>query len=539
MARALKIKYNASVVQGLQDITDAEIDGYAARLAARWMATTVSAGSTPVGSVNVNGATGTTIGSFVDTKRQNPVGTHPVGTTVTSTTYTFKQVELPDQTTLTGTVAVSAGGTTLTGTGTLFTTELAAGDIIRVRDSGNTTYDWALVRSIASNTSATLDSTANVKYTLSGATCHRAFRPSAVSYDSPTTYNSSLTGIQDMKVLELIDTVISRAASLLVVSGPSSYTLQSSAPVTGTWVSRATITDTNYNGTVATTYLWQRTDAGTGTVVRPMYRTGTSLKELSDAQLENWGQLLVAYLYASGKGRYAVANVAPTSPGTWVQVGSSFDDTRFTLVDTTYTGTFAAAFTGSYSRVFAGSYSTTFAGSYSRVFAGSYTRGYAGSYTGSYNTSYTRAYAGSYTGTYNTTYSRAFVASWARAYSRAFVRTYAGVNFSSYTGTYTAYFNGATYTGAFTRGYAGAYAGTYNTAYTRAYAGAYAGTYNTAYAGNYTGAFAGNYTGTFSGNYTGAFSGTYNNSFSRGFAGLTVTNTSETVSSIKLWIRTA
>lgn len=536
MARLLKIKYNASVVQGLQDVTDAENDGYAARLAARWLATTQTSGATPVGSLNVNGAVGTTIGTFVDTARQNAVGTHPVGTTVNSTTYTFKQVE-PSLTALTGTVSVTAGGTTLTGVGTTFTTQLQPGDFIQIGSGAS--YDWALVRSVQSNTSATLDATANSKLTLSGVVYYMALRTTSLVYSTPVYYNSAITGIQEMSALDVIDTIIARAAALLVVSGPSSYTLQTSAPATGTWATRATITDTKVTGTVATTYLWQRTDAGTGTVVRPMMRSGTSLIEMTDAQLENLGQILGMYCLASGKGRYAVANAAPTSPGTWVQVGTSFDDTRYTIVDTSYTGTFAASFTGAYTRAYAGAYARAYTGAYASTFTGAYTRGYAGSYAGTYNATYSRAFAGSYTGTYNATYSRAFVASWARAYSRGFVRTYAGVNFSTYTGTYTAYFNGATYTGNFTRGYAGAYAGTYTGNFTRAYAGAYAGTYNAAYSGTYTGTFSGNYTATYTGNYNAAYSGSYTGSFARGFAGLTVTNTSETVSTIKLWIRTA
>jgi len=57
----------------------------------------------------------------------------------------------PDPTALTGTTAWTLNGTTVTGTGTLFTTELAIGDFISAPDGG-----WYEVITIASNTSATL-----------------------------------------------------------------------------------------------------------------------------------------------------------------------------------------------------------------------------------------------------------------------------------------------------------------------------------------------------------------------------------------------
>ena len=57
----------------------------------------------------------------------------------------------PDPTALTGTTAWTLNGTTVTGTGTLFMTELAIGDFISAPDGG-----WYEVITIASDTSATL-----------------------------------------------------------------------------------------------------------------------------------------------------------------------------------------------------------------------------------------------------------------------------------------------------------------------------------------------------------------------------------------------
>jgi len=57
----------------------------------------------------------------------------------------------PDPTALTGTTAWTLNGTTVTGTGTLFTTELAIGDFIKAPDGG-----WYEVITLTSDTSATL-----------------------------------------------------------------------------------------------------------------------------------------------------------------------------------------------------------------------------------------------------------------------------------------------------------------------------------------------------------------------------------------------
>ena len=57
----------------------------------------------------------------------------------------------PDPTALTGTTAWTLNGTTVTGTGTLFTTELAIGDFISAPDGG-----WYEVITLTSDTSATL-----------------------------------------------------------------------------------------------------------------------------------------------------------------------------------------------------------------------------------------------------------------------------------------------------------------------------------------------------------------------------------------------
>lgn len=78
--------------------------------------------------------------------------------------------DIPLTTTLTGTVSLTADGTTVTGSGTAFLTELAVNDYVEVADSASPTgYRPGQVASIASDTSFTLISAWNGA-TQSGAT---------------------------------------------------------------------------------------------------------------------------------------------------------------------------------------------------------------------------------------------------------------------------------------------------------------------------------------------------------------------------------
>ena len=67
----------------------------------------------------------------------------------------------------------------------------------------------------------------------------------------------------------------------------------------------------------------------------------------------------------------------------------------------------------------------------------------------------------------------------------------------------------------------------YSGPYTGVYSGTYTGYYSTYYSGRQVGPYTGNYTG----NYTGYYTGTY--------AGATIMAAVDTVSTLKLWLRTA
>ena len=94
--RPLRIKASAypvssSNIQGLQEMTDAEIEQYYSAILTKDFADNTDGSGT--GEINIGGS-GTTIGTATDTKRDDAVGTHPTdGASSTVTTYTAKQVE--------------------------------------------------------------------------------------------------------------------------------------------------------------------------------------------------------------------------------------------------------------------------------------------------------------------------------------------------------------------------------------------------------------------------------------------------------------
>ena len=309
------------------------------------------------------------------------------------------------------------------------------------------------------------------------------------SYTSPLGYVSSGTvGLHEFDDSELDTDIISKIADDMVGQGSyttGQYSLNGTAPSGGTWTSRYVLADTQIDGTTVNKTIWQKTTATTAADTNwapiKVENGGSGVKQMSSAEVGTLLPNLRNYIVSSGKGYYALQTAAPGT-GTWIQQGDSYTDTKKDVASENYSG----AYTGNYTGNYAGTY--TGAKNYSGNYAGSYTGNYVGSYTGT--SAYAGAYAGAYTGSYAQFY-------------------------SGYAGTY--------YTGSYTGYYTGYYTGDKN--YSGTYAGAYAGTYT----GTYTGTSA--YAGTYSGTYTGYYTGTY--------AGDTIKSSASTVSTVKLWLRTA
>ena len=299
--------------------------------------------------------------------------------------------------------------------------------------------------------------------------------------------------IQEMSNSDIITYMCPPIVQTMITGGAGGYYLgltSSGPPVTGTWGSISTLADTYYdvsNNFISDSYtLWQRTTGAATTDVRPLKKSGTSLQEMSDVDIQNLYQFVGEYIRTTGIGQYAIQVSAPGT-GTWISRGS-FTNTVNNLVNTSYAGSYVGYFTQTYS----GAYTQAFTGSY----AGTYTQAFTGSYAGTYTQGFTSAYTGAYTKAYNspghTSYGPTV--------------TYASVPFNS---TYT---------------------GIYNTAYSGAFTGSYLGTYS--------GAFTGSYLGTYSGTFTGGYNTAYSGTFTGAYSGLT-TQSSTTTTTYTLWVRTA
>ena len=97
--RPLRVKASAYPVsssnfQGLQEMTDTEIEQYLSAIITKDFADNTNGTGTGELNVTTDGSgAGTTIGSITDTKRDDAIGTHPTdGATSNVNVYTAKQV---------------------------------------------------------------------------------------------------------------------------------------------------------------------------------------------------------------------------------------------------------------------------------------------------------------------------------------------------------------------------------------------------------------------------------------------------------------
>lgn len=444
--------------QGLQEMTEGEINQYLSYVITNKFASdTDGTGTAELNVDTANALSGTSIGTWTNTIRNDAIGTHPTAGTTTNTTYYFKQVTA------------------------------AASESITNRPVG---WDSAI----------------------------KEYDDSALDTD-----------VLD-KVIE--DMVTSTGYTV------GQYTLAASAPAGGTWTSRATITDSNQGGSTSL-YLWQKTAPSTSanSDLASLKLDGTNVKMMSAAEIEQMVPNFRNRIIDSGIGTYKIQSSAPAG-GTWVQMGDNLIDTRQEVASENYAGTYTGNFTGNYVGNYAGGYvgDKTYSGAYAGDYAGNYVGSYVGAktYSGSYTGTFSGDYAGNYVGT------SAYSGDYAGAYAttNAYTLFYSGFagDTNYYTGYYTGFYTGF-YTGAKT--YTGYYTGNYNRNFTGNYVGtsAYSGTYSGTYTGYYTGNYVG--TSTYTGTYAGTYSGTYARNFTGTYAGNTIQATTENVSTVKLWLKTA
>jgi len=449
MSRPIRLKYNTDstpAVIGLQEMSDTEIDEIADLILDEF-----SDDATTVGHLAMNTQSSwTSIGTFVDTVRDDPIGTHP-STAISSTNYVFRQ-KLDSVTTSITAVPMSLHETsgTVDGMEDMPDSEIVSDIINRVQakltsappgtykmqPSAPTPGTWV---SVATITNSHLDG-ANSTYLW-----RRTTGSSTMTEVNRTMYRSSsgnghIKQMSDAQIKALVD----HFRKEIVDNDIGKYQLAASAPTTGTWTqvgsgfedTRHVLEDVSYSGTYTGSY--------TGTTTSVAYYTGSS----------SYG----GYRYFAGVGY--------------------------------------------------------FAGNRSHAYTGYYAGGYAGSRAHTYTGSYTGTYTGSYHGYYNSNYGSTSVVYYGGVGPYFFQGWFAGYRDHFYTGSYTGYYSGSYtgyYTpGAPTPGYySGVRPHTYTGFYSNTFTGItesqtyaqYAGAPHTYSQQTFTGssAYSGNYTGTYVG----------------------------------------
>lgn len=351
MANPLKVRSSGATFQGLQTMTDAEMD-YAVDVILKNFAAT----NTGLGTVNIDGATGTSIGTFTDTSRSGAVGDHPVvDSPTTVATYTFKQdITTAATESLTRPVEYSS-----TGVRQQNDTQLNASIITRALNnlvaSGIGSYalqptsptgTWTSIGSITNSVIGGSNTTTLWRKT--GGTAPTTIRP--LKYQTSPTKS-----VQQMTDAE-IQSLTNRMRNRIIATGIGTYRLQTSAPTPGTWTTsgaafddtRNTVTSQNYTGSYSGSY----TGSFTG------FYSGT---------------------YSQGF--------------TGFYTGSY---TRFR--SQAFAGAYAAFFSGYTPGYFTGFYTGFFTGFYAGSYSGTYTGFFTGSYAGTYSTGFTGSYSGTYAG---------------------------------------------------------------------------------------------------------------------------------------------
>ena len=406
--RPLRIKASAYPVsssnfQGLQEMTDSEIEQYISAIITKDFADNTNGSGTAELNVTTDGSgAGTTIGSITDTKRDDAIGTHPTdGATSNVNVYTAKQVTAAASESITNRMVgyETSGNVGINEfTDAELDTDIIDKVIADMVGLGNYT-----VGQYHLSTSAPSGGTWTARYTLVDTQVDEtedtkyiwqktAATSSAVDNYKPCKVEGS-NGIKEMSVAEMEQLVpnfrIRIVENFATTQGVGTYKLQSGAPSeTGTWTqmgdefkdTRQEVGSQNYTGAYAGSYSGTYTGGYTG-----------------------------AKVYAGAYSGSYTGSYTGAYTGTSAYAGS-------------YTGNYTGNYTGGYQRFFSGYSGGFFSGTY----AGTYTGTYTGYYTGAknYSGTYSGAYSGSYTGYYTGTSS------------------YAG----TYSGTYTGYYSG-TYAG--------------------------------------------------------------------------------------------
>ena len=357
MASAVKIKAPsetlANGVEGIKGLTADEIKNRTAQLVTTEFASADGGGSIKVGTGGAP-ANFTSVGTFVDTVANAPVGTHPwAGGSTTVNTYTFSQ----------GTATTTDGKTAipliLNDDGTLGEASDAEIDTLiidacitaMVQQDANTCGQYWFAASAPSGGTWTSRGTVSDTQVDGTTVTKTLWQKTAPTTVITTTANRTVVkydatgGIQEMTDAE-VELLVGRFRNRIAANDVGTYVCASAAPGTGTW--------------------------------QQMGETITDQRKTSANQVYSgaYSGAYVGYFSGSYTGSYTGAYRGY------------------------YTGYYSGAYAGSYNRYFGGYLHGTFTGYYTGAYTGTYTGGYSGAYSGAYLGAYNRSFTGSYTGAY-------------------------------------------------------------------------------------------------------------------------------------------
>lgn len=237
----------------LHEMTAAELQYPAHRILEAF-----AASNTGVGTVTINGP-GTAIGTFVDTIRPNAIGSHPVGTSVNSTTLTFNQDLTTAAESLERPIEYDGGNLHQQADGELNSNIIQTALTMLVND-GLGSYavqpsapagTWTSIGTITDQ--ARSGNTVTTLWRKTADTAPTTVRPMKVRTDN---------NLQEMTDAE-IQTLTSRFRNRIVATGVGQYRVQQNAPGGGTWVrkgnawtdTRQQVANQSYAGAYAGSYV--------------------------------------------------------------------------------------------------------------------------------------------------------------------------------------------------------------------------------------------------------------------------------------------
>lgn len=256
MARPLKIKYNGTAFEGLQEMSNTDLDTLADLILSEQ-----TNNPTEVGHLSVNGLdnTWTHIGTFSDTRRDQAVGTHPANTTIHTEDYVFRQnLTAITPSTVRPHVIKYDGSSNFQGLEEMTDAYIVDNIIERVKIKigvfGIGTYKLQPTAPTG-GTWTSVDTITNKTVTGNNtSTLWRRIDNTSLTANRPIKWNS--TGLQEMSDTEL-KKLVEYLRSEIIASGVGRYILSTSAPTTGgTWIQAGTgftddrhqRTNQNYSG---------------------------------------------------------------------------------------------------------------------------------------------------------------------------------------------------------------------------------------------------------------------------------------------------